>query len=110
MENPCKNNVSFISCRDDTKCWIHHFGAPELPSKTQQVVHKQTHHKYMETVRVYLYLRSIIYVYLSAAQLLLSLTFGPVPQYARSRASALPCMVSRRTQNPALLPGLTATA
>jgi len=47
-----------------------------LSSKTQQLVHKQTHHKYMETVRVYLYLRSIIYVYLSAAQLLLF----PVPK------------------------------
>ena len=31
---PVKNDASFISCRDDTRCWIHHFGAPELQNTT----------------------------------------------------------------------------
>ena len=119
--DPFQKSCFFQYVRDDTRCWIHHWKKHHFGrsfAATVQVVHEQTHHKYMETVRVYyiyiLCLRSIIYVYLLHNfsfhwhSILVSQSH-PLSSPCSPRSACFcgtPCMASRRTQNPALLPEL----
>ena len=63
---------------------------------------------------MYIIQHDVYYIYFKYIYMCLSICCTTsavrVPQYPTSRASALPCKVSRRTQNPALLPSKPATA